>query len=1172
MEIDVRTMYLTMAATCFLISAAFYVGQVGRFRRDGTAYWTLGWFIHGMFFALIALRGIVWDSVSVVAGNTCLTVSYSLIYVALAQFRNRPIHPVVWSLPSFSTLLFFLYFFHVGNLMARVLYISGLSALQTAMIAVSLFQDVPSPERRAYRMTGLAFLLASLVWLQRFVEPFTLPLGQLSVLNATGFRSTALLVSFSVSILSSIGFVLMIRGRAEDALRRSEARRRAVFRSLAEGIVFLNTKGEVEEINETVHIIHGHTFSDLTDPERDPRHRIIRPDGSPFPVNEQPAIVALHTGKAVHDVEMGVPDSEGNLRWRMVSAQPVWDDEGNLLGAVASFFDITGRKRAEEALLLSEHRERERAGELEALLDAIPTSVFISRDPDCLRMTGNRAAEEIVNRPHGSELSLTASPEARPQNFKAMKDGRELRMDELPAQRAARGFPVRDFDFDLIFEDGWTRHVTGYGTPLWDEQGQPRGSVGVLIDITERKRMEEALRESERRLSGVIEQIPVGVGLIDADGRFVLMNSAMQRYVPGTIPSRDPARTIRWKGVDVSGNAIPPSQFPGARALRGESVIPGVEFLYTADDGQETWTVVSAVPFASGEQEHNGRAIVVAQDITELKRAEDSLRSTVERFYAILSSSYAAILLVTDDNFVEFGNQAFCDLFGLGDSPENLKGLTAREMIDKIRNIYRDPEKNMIRIGQIVAENRPVKGEEIEMMGDRVCIRDFVPLTIEGRSHGRAWHHRDITDSKQIEEELRASRDELERRVEERTNELSEAYDKLKKETQERDQVEQRLRQSQKLEALGTLAGGIAHDFNNVLAAIIGFSEIAKGRTTGDPKAHKAVQRIFEAGIRGRELVKQMLTFSRKTEQEMRPLLLSSVVKETIKLLRASIPTTISIEVDVRSESSFIQGDLVQVQQVLMNLCTNGAFAMRERGGVLTVELRDFRVNGESKILGLKSGLYMRLAVSDTGVGIAPEHMEKIFDPFFTTKKLGEGTGLGLSVVHGIVSQHGGLIKAESELGKGSTFTVYFPEGKEVVSFETTLDESVATGDEHVLFVDDEEALIEMGEELLADLGYHVTSRLSSREALALFRLDPSRFDLILTDQTMPDMTGVEFAREVMSIRRDIPVILCTGFSHLVDANKARETGIRAFVMKPLTRKEIARTVRKVLDERERQK
>jgi len=384
----------------------------------------------------------------------------------------------------------------------------------------------------------------------------------------------------------------------------------------------------------------------------------------------------------------------------------------------------------------------------------------------------------------------------------------------------------------------------------------------------------------------------------------------------------------------------------------------------------------------------------------------------------------------------------------------------------------------------------------------------------------------------------------------------------------EQQRLEAQLRQSQKMEALGTLTGGIAHDFNNILAAVIGFAEIGEDKVAGNPDATRAVKRIFEAGIRGRELVKQMLTFSRKTEQEKKPLLLSSIVKETAKLLRASTPTTISIKVDVKNESGLVLADPVQIQQVLMNLCTNAAYAMREKGGVLEVELRDFSRRGGNGILDeIPPGLYMRLTVRDTGVGIPVEIRDKIFDPFFTTKKLGEGTGLGLSVVHGIVKQHDGHITVESELGKGSTFTVYLPKFEEMRPADEALDETIPTGNERVLFVDDEEPLAEMGEELLSKLGYRVTIKTSSTEALALLKADPTQFDVLITDQTMPDMTGVQLAREVLALCPDMPIIMCTGFSHLVDAETAKEAGIKAFTLKPVTKKEIARTVRKVLDE-----
>ena len=384
----------------------------------------------------------------------------------------------------------------------------------------------------------------------------------------------------------------------------------------------------------------------------------------------------------------------------------------------------------------------------------------------------------------------------------------------------------------------------------------------------------------------------------------------------------------------------------------------------------------------------------------------------------------------------------------------------------------------------------------------------------------------------------------------------------------EQRRVEEHLRQAQKMEALGTLSGGIAHDFNNILAAIIGFTELVTGHVDRGSRDAHSLERVMEAAIRGRELVRQMLTFSRKSEHEKKPVSLSAIVRESVRLLRAAVPSSIDIKVDVASESGFILADPVQVQQVLMNLCTNAAHAMREKGGTLDIKVDDFSVDPSTgNDLGMASGQYMRLLVRDTGIGMPPDVMKRIFDPFYTTKGVGEGTGLGLSVVHGIVEQHDGHITVESEPGRGSTFTVCIPRIAEEPETDVVSDDEIPTGSEHVLFVDDEEALVEMGEDILAELGYEVTSRMNGREALALFRLDPSRFDLVMTDQTMPGMTGIDLAGEILAIRADMPIIMCTGFSHLVDADKATAAGIKAFAMKPLTKREIAKTIRKVLDE-----
>ncbi len=381
---------------------------------------------------------------------------------------------------------------------------------------------------------------------------------------------------------------------------------------------------------------------------------------------------------------------------------------------------------------------------------------------------------------------------------------------------------------------------------------------------------------------------------------------------------------------------------------------------------------------------------------------------------------------------------------------------------------------------------------------------------------------------------------------------------------EEQERLRSQLLQAQKMDALGTATGGIAHDFNNILAAIIGFTEIVRGRVAKGSREERHLDRVLEAGMRGRELIKQMLTFARKTDHAKKPVRLSNVVNETMKLLRASIPSTINIRINVKSESALIIGDENQIQQVLMNLCTNGAYAMREKGGLLEIELSDYSVSPSSQ--EMKPGLYMKLSVRDSGEGIPAEHLNRIFDPFFTTKKIGQGTGLGLSVVHGIVKQHGGHITVESEPASGSVFSVYLPKASRVVPAHVAADEDVPTGRERVLFVDDEETLIEMGQVILEELGYQVTVTNDSLEALALFRADPSRYDLIITDQTMPDMTGIELAREVLTLKRGTPVILCTGFSHVVDSDSAQAAGIKAFAVKPLTKKEIAHTIRKALD------
>jgi len=378
--------------------------------------------------------------------------------------------------------------------------------------------------------------------------------------------------------------------------------------------------------------------------------------------------------------------------------------------------------------------------------------------------------------------------------------------------------------------------------------------------------------------------------------------------------------------------------------------------------------------------------------------------------------------------------------------------------------------------------------------------------------------------------------------------------------------IEEQLRQAHKMEALGTLAGGIAHDFNNLLGIILGNTELAfLNRPDGQPTRH-LLEQIHQACMRAQTLVRQILSFSRKTPQELQLCHLGPIVQESLALLRTLIPTTIDLRLDITAHADVVLADPAQIQQVMINLVMNAVQAMEYSGGVLAVSLVDLALDERAaQHLELSPGPYVQLTVRDTGGGIAPAIMGRIFDPYFTTKEVGKGTGMGLAVVHGIVTHHGGAISVQSVLGHGASFQVYLPvrEAEPILAPPPTV--SLASGQERILFIDDEPALVSMGKAFLESLGYEVVTETSSREALALFIRQPDSFDLVITDMTMPEMTGERLAKELRRIRPDIPIILCTGFSHHLNEEEAKAIGIGAFLMKPFGLRELAETVRTVL-------
>jgi two-component system, cell cycle sensor histidine kinase and response regulator CckA len=404
--------------------------------------------------------------------------------------------------------------------------------------------------------------------------------------------------------------------------------------------------------------------------------------------------------------------------------------------------------------------------------------------------------------------------------------------------------------------------------------------------------------------------------------------------------------------------------------------------------------------------------------------------------------------------------------------------------------------------------------------------------------------------------------------VQKRTAELSDAYDELRTEMEKHKKTEEQLRQAHKMEAIGTLAGGIAHDFNNLLAAIMGFTEMVIEDLPEGCQEEKNLRHVLKSAHRGRDLVKQILTFSRKSDYIRGPMSITSLITETIQLLRASIPSTVKIMFKTTATLDTVLASPTEIQQMLMNLATNAALAMQYRGGTLEITLNDIDFQPDTPVfdLDIAPGEYIQLVVKDTGNGMTPEVMKRIFEPFFTTREVGKGTGMGLAVVYGIVTDLQGTITVESEIGVGSLFRVFLPKIKSDVTSEPLKADDSPGGTERVLFLDDEELLVEWGHAALTRLGYKVTSMTDSIKALKTFSDDSSQFDLVITDQTMPGLSGIQLARALLAIRRDIPIILFTGHSDTVTPEEAQAAGVREFLLKPFGKQELAGAIRRVLD------
>ncbi len=666
-------------------------------------------------------------------------------------------------------------------------------------------------------------------------------------------------------------------------------------------------------------------------------------------------------------------------------------------------------------------------------------------------------------------------------------------------------------DRDRVFE---MRHKSKSGKSIPVEISMSRIETGeglfaviVARDMTERNQRESALRLN--RFS--TENASLGIFWLNGLAPILYANKQACRSLGYSL---EELKGMHAWDIDTTLTEEAAALF--LEEIRGKKNIT-VERTLSHRNG-----TVFPVSITMEYAEYDGRELIIAytQDITERKRAERELRLTQ---YAV-DHSATPIIRFSPDASVAYANKAAGAQ--LGYSREELTAMSIPDF-DPLwtREFWDSRGLAMLR------EQRISTFETVNRRKDGVRFPVEV-LCYETEFEGEEYFHAFITD------------------------------------ITERKSSEKRHLQSRKMEALGTLAGGIAHDFNNILSGIFGYTQMTARLTAKIPKAQQYLNQVNAAGERAAALVQQILTFSRNDKSQMKPLDMAVVVKETLKLMRASLPADIEIRNEMPENGGTILADPTQIHQVVMNLCTNAYHAMADTGGVLRIELAPVVLDSRDMVNydDIPEGRYLELTVSDNGEGIAPHILSRIFEPYYTTKEPGAGTGMGLSTVHGIVRNHGGAVSVYSEVGVGTTFKVLFPmtEKEEIREMELAL--PLPGGSERLLFVDDENALVEFAGEFLSGLGYSVEAFTDPLSALEVFRAAPDDFHMVISDLTMPGMTGDRLARKVKKIRPDIPVIICTGFSSSMVSENHKEAGIDHVLMKPLNIHELSNEIRKVLD------
>jgi len=890
-----------------------------------------------------------------------------------------------------------------------------------------------------------------------------------------------------------------------ETLRRSRERFRTILDSMEEAYFELDLSGNYTFFNDFLCRSFGFSREELMG---------MNYKSYTNPEFARKAYQIFHeiylTGKPNNQVEFEIIKKDGSKVTLEMSLALITDPSGEPVGFRGVSRDITSRILAEQALKESEERYRtifENTGNATILIGEDMTILLVNSNFE--KLSGYSKQE--------MERKLKWTGFIADEDLEMMKRYHKERREDP-------GNPPASYEFRFKKRSGELRNMflTVSMIPGTKE------SVASCMDITERKHVEDELLRSEERYRNILDSMDEAYYETDLSGNITNFNASTMKILEY---SHDEIMGESYKKLTDKGSISKVFDLFHKVFLTGEP-FKMLDWELISKSGKKV-VVESSI---SLNRDARGNIIGfkgIGRDITERKKAEKALFEQLH-FSQQLLDAIPVPVFHKDTKGVYLGcNRAFEGFIGL--SKEQVVGMTVFDIYPQdLAKIYYEADEALF--------NRPgVQVYETSMLHADGCNHNVIfnkatYVDTNGRVVGIVGGILDITELRRAEQEKKG--------------------------------LEFQLLQAQKMEALGRFAGGIAHDLNNILYPIIIDTELLLDEVAAGTDLHETLKHVLSAAYRQRDLVKQILSFSRRSDQKFIPMAVSPLIKETVQFVRSTLPSTLELKYDISASSDMILGDPTQIQQILMNLCRNAVDSMDAQTGTIEVSLTDAFLEPASEHAEIHSGQYLKLAVRDTGCGIAPEIMDRIFEPFFTTKEIGKGSGMGLAVIHGILKNHRGAINVRSEPGKGSLFEVFLPVINGKANDMTHVEKTPSVkGKEKVLLVDDDEIVLTSMQRALKHSGYEVTAIRDGHEALELFVSEPDVFDLVITDLTMPRITGLELSKKLTDIRPGLPVILCTGYSDSFDEQEARDMGVREMLLKPSNAADLNTIVRRALAE-----